>query len=417
MRLPRFFGVVLVSFVIGCARVPVKQPLVTPPAKPLYSLIKLSEDQFPMFEDDADTASLRTAALHSAAYYRGRPTTEKFNLAGDTYTAAEFAESLRYFVDLIDATTLQAEWQAAVRQNFNVYQSIGSDSTGTVTFSSYYEPTIPARKKKSKKFRYPIYGRPRDLIEADLGQFDPAFPGARIAGRVKGQNLVPYPTRGEIDNGHHLWSHSKVIAWAQSPTDIFFLQIEGSGWLDLGGGKHIRIRYDGTNGRKYASVGLHVINSGRIPKEQFTHDSFERYLETHPKEHQSLLNINPRYVFFRLDESPTKGFAYGNIEVPLTPYRSVATDPKIFPKGALAWMETDRPLLDEDGKKTGITSVKRFIVSQDEGGAIQGPGRVDYFVGDGLTAHRFATNFWQKGTLYFLVKKKPMPPADPARAN
>ena len=119
---------------------------------------------------------------------------------------------------------------------------------------------------------------------------------------------------------------------------------------------------------------------------------FLRYLAGHPKERQALLNVNERYVFFRIDTSTAGAYAYGNIDVPLTPGRSIATDPKLFPKGALAWIDTG--------------TIKRFMVNQDEGGAIQGPGRVDIFAGHGPKAARFATHLWNKGRLYFLVKKK-----------
>ena len=120
--------------------------------------------------------------------------------------------------------------------------------------------------------------------------------------------------------------------------------------------------------------------SGRIPKNQFNHAFFASYMASHPKERQSLLNVNPRYVFFRIDRSSASPFAVGNIGVPLTPGRSIATDPKLFPKGLLAWIETDQPVFDAAGRKTGTVPLKRFVLNQDEGGAIQGhrePGPAD----------------------------------------
>ncbi len=143
-----------------------------------------------------------------------------------------------------------------------------------------------------------------------------------------------------------------------------------------------------------------------MTKAELNHESQRKYLNDHPDERQSLLNVNERYVFFRLDTGPTGAFAYGNIDQPLTPGRSVATDPKLFPKGGLAWIETEQTVFDAQGKSVGTKPLKRFVFSQDEGGAIQGPGRVDYFVGNGPEAERFATHFWFPGKLYFLVKKK-----------
>jgi membrane-bound lytic murein transglycosylase A len=395
-------------FLGGCVTIPQVTPpvAVTPEVPPKNKLVKLAPEQVPAFDDDADLPSLRIAARQSLAYYRGRPPQETYTLATDTYTAVEFADSLAFFVDLIDRGLPREAWKEEIRKNFDVYQSIGTDAARTVTFSSYYEPVIPARLKRTDTFRYPIYGRPADLIDVDLGQFNPDYQGARISGRRKGQNLIPYHTRADIDSKHVLKGTTKVLAWAKTPTDIFFMQIEGSGWLDVGKGKKVRIRYNGTNGQKYRSVGTYLLNSGRYPAKTIDHWEFEAFLNNNPKERQGILNVNPRYVFFQLDYSTMSAFAFGNIQVPLTAWRSIATDPKIFPKGALTWIATDRPAFDEKGKKIGLKPLNRFMLNQDEGGAIQGPGRVDFFAGDGHEAEQFATHFWQKGTLYFLVKKK-----------
>jgi membrane-bound lytic murein transglycosylase A len=392
----------------GCTAVQKKPSSVVTPAvaPPVGPVVKLESAQFPALTDDGDRDSLRRAANQSLAYYRQRPATETYRVGTATYTAKEMADSVELFVQLMDSYTVTAEWRRAIVDNFDIYQSVGADADRTVTFSSYYEPSYPARLKRTSVYRYPYYGRPTDLISVDLGRFDSNWQGGRLSGRVQGRSLVPYYSRTEIDSHHAIRGKAKPIAWAKTPTDIFFLQIEGSGWLDLGGGKKVRIRYDGDNGRKYRSAGQYVINTGRIPKETFHHDTFEAYLNNHPKERQSILNINDRYVFFHLDHSTMSAYAYGNLEVPLTPWRSVALDPKVFPKGGLFWMMTDQPVLNDDNVVVSTAPLGRFILSQDEGGAIQGPHRVDYFVGSGPDAHRFATRFWRKGTLYLLVKKR-----------
>jgi membrane-bound lytic murein transglycosylase A len=403
MRASILFAV-LTALLSGCAITPRPPAVPLPAPQGALTLIKLPPSHAIAFEDDLDTASLRTAALQSVAYYRSRLASEQYTLATDTYTAADLADSMAYFVDVLDQSPTPQSWREAVRRDFQVYQSVGTDPQRTVTFSSYYEPSIPARHVRGEIFKYPIYARPPDLIDVDLGQFDSIYQGARIAGRRQGKNLVPYYTRADIDSRKVLKSHTPVLAWAKNPSDIYFLQIEGSGWLDLGGKKKVRIRYDGTNGRRYRSAGVYLSN--QLSKKGLSHDEFEEYLRKHPKERQAILNYNERYVFFRIDHSSSSPFAFGNLEVPLTPWRSVATDPKLFPKGLLAWIETDQPVLDANERASGTRSVKRFVLNQDEGGAIQGPGRVDYFAGDGKDALRFATHFWQKGTLYFLVKKK-----------
>jgi membrane-bound lytic murein transglycosylase A len=117
------------------------------------------------------------------------------------------------------------------------------------------------------------------------------------------------------------------------------------------------------------------------------------YMRRHPEQRQELLNVNPRYVFFRIDRGPDAEFALGSAGVPLTPWRSVAADKTIFPPGALAWMETEK------------RTVRRFVLVQDEGGAIKGAGRIDYFVGGGKQAEDFAVRFWAPGRFYILLLK------------
>lgn len=364
----------------------------------ISSLRRLNSDEVPAFTDDGDTDSLRAAALQSLAYYQNQPPDRIYTLGTDTYTAREMAGSVETFVELLDSATTREAWSDAIRQTFWFYASGGSDRRGTVTFSSYYEPTIQARLVRGGVYRYPIYARPPDLVDVDLGSFIPAYAGARIAGRREGEKLVPYYTRGEIDSDRRLAGQGLELAWAKDPADIFFLQIEGSGWLDLGNGVRQRIRYDGNNGRPYRSVGLYLIQSGRAGAKGFDHKAFVRYLRRHPDERQAMFNVDERYIFFQIDTSTAAANAYGNLDVPLTPERSIATDPKIFPQGALAWIDVAHAPAHQ--------SVRRFMLNQDEGSAIQGAGRVDYFAGSGARAEKFATRFWYPGRLYFLVKKR-----------
>jgi len=386
-------------FLAGCVTAPPRAPVVSIPPAPAAppaavsrsaALVRLDAGQFPSFIDDFDTSTLHAAALESLNYFQILPENQVFVLGNDSYTAKDLGDSMQSLATLLE--TSSTTWIAALQNSFVVYQSVGVDPDRTVVFSSYYEPSIPARLTKDSVYRYPLYARPPDLIDVNLGQFDPAYEGARIAGRRQNNNLVPYPTRSDIDSGGVLHGQGLELAWAKDPEAILDLQIEGSGWLDLGDGNPLRIRYDGNNGRKYRSVGQNLIATGKIPAEKFNRKVYLHYLASHPQERQSLLNVNDRYIFFQVDRSTASVYAYGNIFVPLTPGRSIATDPKLFPKGALAWIDMGK--------------MKRFMLNQDEGGAIQGPGRVDIFAGHGAQAAEFATHMWNKGKLYFLVKKK-----------
>ena len=411
------FWVALSGLLGGCVPLP-KRPL--PPAAPVapsapvtrYSaLVRLEPPDLPPFADDLDAVSLHTATLQSLAYYKALPADQLFVFGKDSYTAADLADGMAALARLLENPS--ADWPARLGDSFVVYQSVGVDTDRTVVFSSYYEPTISVRSAKDATYRYPLYARPPDLVDVDLGLFDPVYQGARISGRREGDALVPYPVRAAIDSGGVLKEKGLEIAWAKDPADVLDLQIEGSGWLDFGKGDVRRVRYDGNNGHPYRSVGQYLISSGRIPAKAFSRQAYLRYLAEHPKERQTFLNVNERYVFFRIDTSTAGVYAYGNIDVPLTAGRSIATDPKLFPKGALAWINVGTPVSGFKFQVAG-SNLKpetrncpcRFVVNQDEGGAIQGPGRVDIFAGHGMDAKAFATHLWNKGTLFFLVRKK-----------
>src|SRR5439155_26106132 len=112
---------------------------------------------------------------------------------------------------------------------------------------------------------------------------------------------------------------------------------------------------------------------------------------------------NESYVFFRfLQEGPL-----GSLEVPITPGRSVATDARIFPKGALAFIATQKPVVDSSGQLTGWQPFSRFVLNQDTGGAIRGPQRVDLYFGSGAEAEAAAGFMNSQGKLYFLSLKGP----------
>ena len=127
-----------------------------------------------------------------------------------------------------------------------------------------------------------------------------------------------------------------------------------------------------------------------------------RYLAEHPEERDGLLAQNESYVFFRL----VKEGPLGSLEVPLTPGRSIATDSRLFPKGALAFVVSRKPVLDAGGNLTGWQPFSRFVLNQDTGSAIRGPRRVDLYFGSGHEAGLAAGVMKSNGMVYFLIRKK-----------
>ncbi len=360
----------------------------------LPALEKISVKEYPVFQANGDLRSLEKAIQSSMLYYRSLPKDRVFVFGEDTFSVSHLIDSLGSFFEIVKNKPQKI--QKEIRAHFWVYRSTGSDENHHVGFSAYYEHSLDASLTPSAKYRFPIYGRPADLVEVDYAAFDPRRSSERLSGRLHEGKLIPYFTREEIDSKGVLGKRGLEIAWAADLMDIFFLQVQGSGWLRIKEeNKLVRIRYAANNGHNYKSIGAYMIQQGMISRKDFGREAMEDYMRFHPLEVQEILNQNPRYIFFELDTSKTREDTLGSLKVPLTPRRSIATDPACFPPGALAWIGT-----------SADQKVNRFVLNQDEGGGIKGPGRVDYFVGAGEDAEAFAVRFWQKGHLFFLVKKK-----------
>ena len=137
-----------------------------------------------------------------------------------------------------------------------------------------------------------------------------------------------------------------------------------------------------------------------MPREAMSMQAIRAWLAAHPEERQRVLQHNESYVFFR----PLAGPPEGSLGRPLTPGRSVATDARLFPPGALAFLDTEQPERAADGS-VRWTPLSRFVLNQDTGGAIRGAGRVDFFWGRGERAAFAAGLMRQPGRLYFLVAR------------
>jgi membrane-bound lytic murein transglycosylase A len=266
-------------------------------------------------------------------------------------------------------------------------------ATGAGLNTGYYEPEIAGSRVAAPGFAVPLYRRPPDLIDVDLGLFSDGLKGKRIRGRVAGTALVPYPDRAAIAGGA-LAGRGLELAWAADPIDAFFVEIQGSGRLRLPDGSVMRIGYDGQNGRDYVAIGKVLRNRGALGPGKATMDGITAWLRAHPAEAAAVMNANPGYVFFR--EGSGAG-PVGSLGVALTPEVSVATDPRFVPLGAPLWLNSPAPL-------AGI------VIAQDTGGAIKGPNRFDIFWGAGDRARSIAGGLSGIGRATLLL-----PPAAAAR--
>ena len=380
----------------ACARAPLTV------VKPEDALAPPSRWRTVAPRDDQEFKDLAAAARQSLEYFKKLSPDTPVPFGPEKATVSDMIATLQDLLSIVENSSLSTEQKALrLKKDFVYYRAIGSDGRGKVLFTGYYEPMLSCRIAADNVFRFPLYQRPVDIIEIDLTQFGNGFPKNKIFGRLDGKKVVPYYSREDIDQKRALAGRDLEILWCSDLVDIYVLQVQGSGKVDLGDGNIISVLYDGANGRPYKSIGKYLIDTAAMTKENMSMQAIRAYLRTHPDKLADVLNRNPSYVFFRLDMGPS----LGNIGVPLTPGRSIATDSKLFPKGALGFILAQKPVV-ENGTIKEWVPFARFVLNQDTGGAIKGPGRADVFFGQGAEAELTAGNLQHEGELYFLMRKR-----------
>jgi membrane-bound lytic murein transglycosylase A len=382
----------LALFITGCPA-PIKK------APQEFAMVRKSTFSYPDFSDDLELEGLEFSISKSLDYLQRVPADRTYQFGKDHYDAEHLIKSLQHFLDFIRTNPSNKELKKFIGSNYIVYQSAGRDQKGEVLFTGYYEPHLSGRLYQDEKYRYPIYALPADLLKIDLSAFDEKYNGESIVGRYTGQTVVPYYDRREIDEEDALVGKAEPLAWVKDPVDVFFLQIQGSGKVFLNTGEVINVHYHGTNGRPYRSIGRLLIEEQKIPKEEMSMQKIRSYLQAHPEEMAPVLNYNPSYVFFKLESEGPLGY----LNVLLTPGRSIALDRRLFPPAALAYIRTKKPVVDGAGQIDSWTDCNRFVLNQDTGGAIRGPGRADLFWGNGPYAEIAAGHLAHTGKLYFLI--------------
>jgi membrane-bound lytic murein transglycosylase A len=278
---------------------------------------------------------------------------------------------------------------------FRPYQIFNPDGSDHGLITGYYEPLLKGSRHMSEHFCYPIYGPPEDLLEVDLSDAYPQLKGLRLRGRLEGKKVVPYFNRAEIDAGVSLLQGHEIF-WVENPIDLFFLQIQGSGRIELEDGQRIKIGYAEQNGYPYASIGKKLIEMGELKAEDASMQSIKRWADANPERLFALLGQNPSYVFFR--ELPdTLSAPLGAMGVPLTNEYSLAVDPHTIPLGVPVFLSTTMP--------NSIEPLNRLMYAQDTGGAIKGAVRADFFWGFGELAAIRAGSMKQSGRLWVLFPK------------
>ena len=258
-------------------------------------------------------------------------------------------------------------------------------------FTSYYEAEINASFEKTEKYKYPIYGRPSDLIEVNLRDFDADLPDKRLVGRVKDGKFIPYYNRREIENNG---IKAPVIMWGDDLVDIHFMQIQGSAIAHMADGSDLRVGYADNNGHKFRGIGGILLSKKIIEPKDASMTKIREWLRNNPQKAADLMAENERFIFQKISDAdgPT-----GALGLSLTAGRSMAVDNAYIPLGAVMWLDTYNP--DKQ-------NIRKIVFAQDIGSAIKGVVRGDYFWGHGEQALKQAGRMNSVGKYFILAPKK-----------
>lgn len=329
--------------------------------------------------------------VHNSLSYLSKPSSKQFFPMADI-THERTVASLRAMAKLLDSGLFGKDLDAAIRAEFDFYQSVGCDDLGTVLFTGYYTPIFDGSLKPSGRYKYPLYKQPADLVKNDKGE--------TLGQKLANGSVAPYPDRSEIEQSGML--KGQEIAWLTDPFEVYIAHVQGSAILRTPGGKEVTLGYAATNGHEYKSVGKQMIDDGLVPSAGLSLKAMIDYFKAHPDQVDQYVFQNPRYIFFRTDTGNPRGC----LNEPVIAKRSIATDKSIYPRAALAVVKSKLPRAV--GGVINKSAYTGFALDQDAGGAIRAPGRCDVYMGVGDTAGKMAGQVYEEGKLYYLFIKPSM---------
>ena len=364
--------------------------------EPAADLVALAFADLPGWREAALAPSFAAFRRHAAHMVARPPKTRALGIdAADLVAVAARASGE---AETLDETAARAFFEA----NFTPYRVV--PRSGAAFLTGYFEPELDGSRTRSDRFAVPLLARPADLVDLDdatrPADIDPSYAFARRSGDDR---LVPYFTRGEIEDGA-LAGQGLECVWLADPVDAFFVHVQGSVRIRLVDGGVMRLAYAAKAGHPYTSIGKLAIARGLIPAEEMTLDRLRDWLKAHPAEARALMRENRSYVFFREqpDLDPTLG-AEAAAGVPLTPGLSLAVDRTLHTFGTPIFIEAELPL----GPDGAVEPVRRLMLAQDTGSAIVGPARGDVFVGLGAEAGRRAGRIRHQPRSFVVLVPKP----------
>ncbi len=327
-------------------------------------------------------------AIDNSLNYLAKPSSSKFFPINDI-SHQQVVDSLRAFKDLMYQNLPPEELNRQLKEQFDVYMSVGCDKEGTVLFTGYYTPIFNGSMTQTDRFNYPLHSMPDNLVKDESGE--------TLGIQMPDGSLVRCPPRGDMVSSGLV--DGKEIIWLEDPFEVYIAHVQGSAKIRLETGALITVGYAATNGYEYQSITRDLSANAGIPLDKMSLSAMIDYFNQNKGEVDRYVNINPRFVFFRIAEgNPT-----GSINEEVIRLRTIATDKTIFPRAALTFIDTALPR--NVGNEVVVYPYKGFFLDQDTGGAIRAPGRCDVYMGQGDDAGVVAGKTYQEGKLYYLILK------------
>ncbi len=262
-----------------------------------------------------------------------------------------------------------------IKKNFKLYKIVDEQKDeGTLT--GYYEPELHGSLSKHDQYIYPLYAKPT------------GFKFINIATQMQDINSTKYNN----SRAGHSNLNLPVLCYVDDKVDAFFLEIQGSGRVQLDNNETLFVGFGGTNGHKYSSIGKYLIAKGYMSANHMSLEDIKLWAKEHPEKLDEVLNHNERVVYFKKRDSKN---VTGSLGVPLTPMRSVAIDSAYVPLGSMLYIDA------KDQKH----SIKNIVFAQDRGAAIKSPIRADLFTGYGKKALSIAGDLKAKLKMWIFLPK------------
>lgn len=360
--------------------------------------VKLRSSDSPMLTDDLDLKGMELAIQRQKEAFKRRSLKGNLTIGSQTYPLTIVEKTLKKFEKEVkklkscfkrnSRDECYFDFNVRLKERFDFYRPIAKQKDGRrpalapkskdfAHFTGYYSPTLKGSLKRTKEFPFGIYSKPKS-------------------------EALRKTKREQIIFEDKLEGKGLTLFYVKDLFALYLLHLEGGGRVEVqtpNGPRMYYLSYQAHNSNKFTFISKYMVKKGMI--DDYSIDSQRKYLAAHPERWREVYAFCPGYIYFTV----TKHEPHGLENIPLTQNRSLAQDRKIYKrKGMLAFVTTERPIRDADGKPQ-MTTYSRFYIDQDTGSAIKGEARADLYFGYGDQAELSANTMNERGEIFFLIAR------------